>query len=293
MNDPTISIITHPDARQVPIVEVLLIRLAQLREWGVGKLGSGQPEPMASLTAGILLGVQKELPHDFYQALAQTGTLHMVAASGYNVMLVAGLITALCVSWAGRRGGTLLSILGIWLYVGLSGGSPSVVRAGIMGSLTLSAYFWGRPTEAKYLLGVTVFVWGMIQPRILADIGFQLSVVATAGILYGVPILDRIFGHFGWGQSVLTSLTRALSPTLAATIATAPLILWYFGRLSPWSVAINLLLLPIVPWIMGLTALALTAALLHLTPLVSLLAWLTYGPLWYFVQVVTYGARLY
>lgn len=300
MKDPAISVVAFPEQRRVPIVERVVIWLARGRGASVTALARMLPEPMAALAAGILLGVSGQLPHDFYQALVATGTVHVVAASGYNVMLVAASLIALGIRLWGRRLGTLAGIAGIWLYVGIAGGSASVVRAAVMGSLTLGASLFGRPSEAKWLLWLTIWIVGMWQPLMLVSIGFQLSVAATAGILYLTPYLtldsrDRDgqpTGWVRWGQLLAQFWNEFGAPTAAATLMTMPLILWYFGSFSPWSIAINLLILPIISWTMLLTGLALVAAWTGSGLVMSVLGALAYVPLWYLVAVVEFGAKL-
>ena len=287
------------------ISEKFVRLLGQWRERWVSILQKTLPEPMASLAAGILLGVKGQMPKDFYQNLVNTGTLHIVAASGYNVTIVAAVIMKTAMMFVARGPAIGMGIIGIIIYVFISGAGASVVRAGIMGSLTLIAYYFGRPTEARRLLFVTGGIMLLINPLMLVDIGFQLSFVATAGLLYLEPTIKKIGLWLSSraksrdpstavgmtkelvgitnkvssaSQVVQAFMAEYLSPTLAATIATLPVIIYHFGRVSLVSPLVNILVLPLVPLIMGMTAAILVGG--------QVVAWFTYPLLLYMIWVI-------
>lgn len=247
----------------------VLIQISHLRHWAVTRFERMLPSPMAGLAAGILLGIKAQIPRDFYQELINSGTLHIVAASGFNVTIVGNIILELLTKFWGRRVGIMGGIVGIGFYVLLAGSSASVVRAGIMGSLALLAMYLGRASDARRLLWITALIMIMVNPRIVLDIGFQLSVVATFGLLYIEPLLGkRIKNQY---------LSEYLTPTLAATLATTPILWWYFGRVSLIGVIANLLILPIVPLVMLLAAVSLV---------IPLSSYILYVPLWWIVWVI-------
>ncbi len=246
------------------------IILEEWREKWVGILQKTLPEPMASLAAGILLGVKGQMPSDFYQALVSTGTLHIVAASGFNVSVVLTILMRVMLTVASRGIAILSGIMGVILYVVIAGASPSIVRAGIMGSLTIIAYYFGRSAEARRLLWISGGIMLLVNPLLIFDIGFQLSFVATAGLLYLEPLFKKLPTN--------KFLANYLYPTLAASIATLPVIWWHFGRVSWISPLVNILVLPVVPLIMGMSALTLLGG--------QFVAWLAYVPLAYVVWVI-------
>ncbi len=274
MAEPTFEEMTEASPRRLSLVEHLLITLGKWRRGWVVILEKNFPEPMSSLAAGILLGVRQRMPQDFYQQLVTTGTLHIVAASGFNVMIVASVLMVVAGQIWRRGVAIVVGVVGIVVYVLLAGASASVVRAGIMGSLTLIAYYLGRPAEAKRLLWISAGAMLLIHPLMLVDIGFQLSVAATAGILYFVPLIERV----AISHTRYVILKDYLYPTLAATLATAPVILYHFGRVSWISPLVNMLILPVIPLIMGLSALVLVGG--------PFVAWLAYVPLWWVVAVI-------
>ena len=287
MKDPTFEVVRHTRCVGALHTGCVRVALGRLREMWVGILEKTLPEPMSSLAAGILLGVKGQMPQDFYQSLVNTGTLHIVAASGFNVMIVASVLMGVLMKLLSRGWAIAGGIVGIFVYVLLSGASASVVRAGIMGSLTLIAYYFGRPAEAKRLLWVAAGVMLLINPLLIFDIGFQLSVAATAGLLYIGPWIKKLSSRaksrdpsttVGMTSFIWSFLTEYLYPTLAASFATMPIILWHFGRVSWISPLANILILPLVPLIMLLSALTLVGG--------QVVAWVAYVPLAYVVWVI-------
>ena len=196
------------------------------------------PGDTGALASGVLLGGSTDLERDTYEAFKKIGLLHIVAASGYNLILVAAAISQVLEGRLGKRiaiGGTLI---GIWIYVGLAGAGASIIRAGIMASLIQIGLLLGRPTDSRWLLIVAALAMLLFNPNYLFDIGFQLSFAATAGILWLRPQQD--FGA-----------------TLAAQIATTPILLYHFGQISLISPLVNMALLWLVPIIMVIVALGL------------------------------------
>lgn len=280
MLDPNWGVVSSPDPQTLSLKARFLIKVDEWRERWVSILARTLPSPMAELAAGILLGVKGQMPTQFYQQLISTGTIHIVAASGFNVMVVASVLMSLGQRIWRRSVSIVVGVAGVLVYVMLAGASASVVRAGIMGSLTLIAYYFGRPAEARRILWVTVYAMLLFNPLYIVDVGFQLSVAATAGLLYIEPWMRNIKSKIlkfsnEWVDGVLQDY---LYPTLAATVATMPIILWHFGRLSLISPLVNMLVLPVVPLIMLLSALTLLGG--------QVVAWIAYVPLWWVVGVI-------
>ena len=256
LKDPQIYRLNLKEKVQFSLSDEAVIRISRWRERVVRLMASYLPEPEASLASGILLGVKLGIPEDFYQALVKTGTLHIVAASGFNVTVVLKVVMGLLVGWLGRSWGLLVGFWAVIGYVILAGGSAAVVRAGIMGILSYGAYYLGRPAEAKRLLWLTAVGMVLVQPLMLVNVSFQLSVAATAGILYLEPVIERKLNQ--WlrvkkGSLLEKYLAETLYTTLAASVFTVPVILWWFGRISLVSPLVNMLVLGVVPAIMFLS----------------------------------------
>lgn len=225
------------------------------KQWARDRLSVVLPEPQASLAAGIVLGADEGFSPSLAESFRASGLSHLVAVSGYNVtIVVAAILGALLRIGVHRRHATWMAFLSIAGFVVLTGASAATVRAGIMGCLVILARHVGSVARPWYALLAAVTVMVATNPPILLwDPGFHLSVAATAGLLrWSAPIEERL----SWFPGAL-GLRSALATTLAATVATLPIILFHFGRLSLVSPIANLLALPVIPVAMALTTAAL------------------------------------
>lgn len=184
------------------------------------------PEPQASLLAGILVGARASMPLEFRDALNITGTSHIVAVSGFNVTVVAGLVELAALRYMARQRALFLAILAVWLYSLLTGLPPSATRAATMCTLTLAAKLVGRGGDALSFLCLSGAIMAGLDPYILYDLGFQLSFLATAGLVLLEPVIR------GWLTRLPGWLAASLSVTLAAQLATLPIMVGSFHTLS-------------------------------------------------------------
>jgi len=282
LNYPTIRVIEEDESLniQTKIVAGLLSFRRRLEDIFSRLLS----EPQASLISGIVLGTRRQMPKNFRQNLQKTGTIHVVVASGYNISVIAGLLISVIVRFTKRKFALFLSFFGILAYTLMAGAEPPVVRAAIMGSLTFLAQFLGREKDAWRALFFAGGVMLLANPLILFDLGFQLSFLATAGILFLGPKLNgKIFRFPGLGENLRT--------TLAAQAGVLPILLTNFGQISFLSPLINVLVLPVVPLIMilgGITALF----VLVWQPLAQIASWFAWVPLTYFIKVVDWFGKL-
>ena len=221
------------------------------------------PDPEASLLAGILLGDESGIPPEVRQAFNVTGTSHVIAISGFNISIVAGLFVSVLGRWLGRRRGTAAAALAIAVYTVLVGAQASVVRAAIMAGLALLARRLGRLTDGLAALAATAWVMTAANPSVLWDAGFQLSFAATLGlILYSAPLKDWLVRMLSrrWNPDLAARLGGPISEyglfTLAAQVTTLPLTVYYFRRLSLASLIANPVILPAQPGVMILGGLA-------------------------------------
>lgn len=279
---PTIQVVEERGSlvNKIGLTRILYVLKNRLE----GLLERVLPEPQASLLIGILLGGKREMPPKFFQNLRDTGTLHVIVASGYNITVVAGFLVASLVKLVNRKKALILALLAVLAYTLMAGAEPPVVRAAIMGSLTYLAQFLGREKDAILCLLFAGAVMLLISPLMLFDIGFQLSFLATAGILFIYPKLQgRVFRTPLLGEE--------LRVTLAAQLGTLPILIFNFGQVSFLSPLINALVLPVVPLIMGLGA-GLVAMGLLVQPLAQVAAWLVWVPLTYFVRLIEWFGGL-
>ncbi len=255
-------------------------------------LGRTLPEPQASLAQGILLGERSALPRDLADDLNATNTSHIVAISGYNVTLVAGLIVGALAWLTGRRQAALLALFAIAFYTVLTGASPSVVRAAIMGGLFLMATLAGRPGSALASIVTAAALMTAWRPPAIHDVSFQLSFAAVVGLAYLAPELEaRAAGFLGpriGGEEVLRrgwpNLVLDVSTvTIAAVLATLPIIALNFERISIVGLPANLLVVPAFPVIFTLSAAAAVVGAVA-GGVGQYVAWAAWLPLTYMIE---------
>ena len=241
------------------------------------------PMPEASVLAGILLGIQSDIPDYLYQAYQASGTAHVLVISGFNIAIIAALITRLSRRVFPYGWDALASVLAISFYTVLVGAQPPVVRAAIMGVIALPAYLLGRRLIGLNVLAFTAALMVFFSPSLLLDVSFQLSFMATLGIMvFTDPLKELVLGFskkFSRTENVsgwMDWVSDYLLVTLAAQFAVFPVILFHFNYLSIVSLPANLLILPVQPAVMVLGGAALLTGLLFLPAgqLIAKLAWL-------------------
>lgn len=262
----------------------ILRKFFALRKRLINLFGSFLPEPAASLLLGIFLGVKKGLPREFYLNLRKTGVLHVVVASGMNVTMVAAFALALFNLIFKREKAIVLAFLGVLFYTVLSGFDPPIIRAAIMGTILLLSQFLGRLNWGVLSLLTAGYLMVFLNPNLVSDLGFQLSFLSTAGLLFIKPLFRLQRGH-------LLILKDDLVTTFSAQVATLPIILANFGRYQLLSLLVNTLVLWTTPILMGFGG---GVAILGLVfpPLGQLLAFLSFPFLFYFEKTVAVFSHL-
>jgi competence protein ComEC len=222
-------------------------------------LARALPEPAAGLAAGILIGLRERVDRQLAADFTTTGLSHVVAISGWNIALVAGLVAALLGTWPRRRR-AVATVAAIAVYTILAGASPSVLRAGVMAGVALLARETGRPGSAARALEWAVVLLLVATPATVVDAGFQLSAAATAGLLaWGTPLAARLRARLPFLPGFIV---EGLAVSLAAQVATLPIVLLSFGRLAPLSPILNLIVVPLVPLAMATGTLGMIGGLL-------------------------------
>ncbi|HJP70935.1 MAG TPA: ComEC/Rec2 family competence protein, partial [Candidatus Limnocylindria bacterium] len=262
--------------------------MAALRATLLGGLNDLVPEPEAALGAGILLGVRASIAPEINDAFSTAGLTHVVAISGWNIAIVAALVAAAVRPLARRPGGrwTTATIAAAVIagYVILTGASPSVVRAALMAAAMLVARLGGSRAHASSALAMAALVMLLAAPPVLWDVGFQLSLLATAGLVwFGASVERRLARWPGW-------LREPVALTLAAQLTTLPVILVNFERLSLVAPIANVLVVPFVPVAMLFSAMASVAgtfdAAVHLPVVSTALTWFAGGAAWLVLRVI-------
>jgi len=212
------------------------------------KVNFAIPNPESLLMGGLILGERSSFNQDLRQKLIDTGTIHIVALSGYNVTIVAEWIMKVF-SFLPRNLGFGAGILGILLFVVMSGGVSTAVRAGIMATLALVARATGRNADVGRALVLAGVLMILFNPFVLThDVSFQLSFVATVAVIFFASKIEK---YFMWVTTCF-GLRDILSVTTAAYIFVLPFILYKMGNLSLVALPANILILPFIPFTMGL-----------------------------------------
>ncbi len=262
--------------------------LASVRSALLGGLNDLVPEPEAALGAGILLGVRASIAPEISDAFAAAGLTHVVAISGWNIAIVAALVAAVVSPLSSRPGGrwttAVIAAATVGGYVMLTGASPSVVRAALMAGAMLVGRLGGSRAHAASALAMAALIMLIAAPPVLWDVGFQLSLLATAGLIwFGASVERRLPRWPGW-------IREPIALTLAAQLTTLPVILVYFERLSLIAPVANVLVVPFVPLAMLFSAVASVAGCLdgvvHVALLGDAVTWIAGGAAWLSLLVI-------
>ncbi len=255
------------------------------------------PNPESTLAAGILFGARSQIPRDLNEDMQATGTSHLVAVSGQNVVLLAALLIGALAWIIGRRSAAWSALAGIILYAALVGGQPSVVRAAIMGGLYVAAIALGRRNTALVAIALAAAIMTAINPQIAHDVSFQLSFAATLGLILLAPTLAGAFENLVSRSAAIGDfpITRMLidvaTMTLAATAFTMPIIAINFHQVSLAAPFANLFAVPAFVAVAATSGLAAIAGLL-LPGDAAFLSWLAWPAAAYLIAVVRLFADL-
>lgn len=246
-------------------------------------------EPQSALVSGLLYGARSGFSQELAQDFGKVGLSHIVAISGYNISIVAVVLMKILVGIGLNKRRAFFGVLvGIILFVLFTGASASVVRAGIMGVVVLLAAQLGRLSRVGNVLVFTAVAMLLMNPFVLIwDAGFQLSFLSTLGLVYISPVLNN-FGIKN-KNNFLQIIIESLATTLSAIIATLPLILFQFGRLSIVAPLANILVLWVIPFLMFFSFLSIVLSYIFYYAGI-ILAFFTYFGLKYVIITVHYLA---
>ncbi len=270
----------------------LMSAIYDLRRHAYVTLNRIFPQPEAALLAGILLGLERDLPADLERAFQDTGSAHIIAISGFNMTVLSALFLTLFGRLLPRGWAALSAVAAIAFYTLLVGANPAVIRAAVMGGLAVFGRLVGRSSAGLTPLAFSAAVMCLFNPLLPWDASFQLSFTATLGlILYAEPLQRGFEGWAArrlpplWARRLSAPVSEYLLFTLAAQVTTLPVVLALFGRLSLSALLANPLVLPVQPLVMQLSGLALLAGMLY-APLGQALGWLAYPFAAYTLRVV-------
>lgn len=241
--------------------------------------------PEGALVSAMVMGKGAvDVPYDLQDQFKQVGLAHALAASGAQVSMLVAMVLALT-----RRLPTKLRFgcgVGVLLfYVGLTGLEASVLRAAIMGFVALFALTVERkvkPFGSILFAATLLLLW---NPLLIWDLGFQLSFLATLGLLVTVPVLTN------WLDWMPAAIAPLFTVPIAAYLWTLPLQLFAFGIVSPYSILINILVSPFIA-VLSIGGMISALAALIYPPAGSISAWPLYYPTHLFIKIAEIGSQL-
>lgn len=275
---PKVSVVSHGKG------SVILEKLSNIKSSLIKNISQSIPEPEASLASGITLGAKQSLGEELLQKFRETGVAHIVVLSGYNIAVVAGIISRLVIfmPFSIRL---VMSALGIVLFAVMVGGGATVVRATIMALIIILARVLGREGDALRALALAGCIMVFMNPMILLnDVSFQLSFSATLAIVVFVPVIEKYFIFIS--NHVLREI---IATTFATQIFVMPLILYHMGTVSLVGFISNIFILPVVP--LAMLAVALVAVFAWVPFVGSVLAVFAYAVLVYIITAVEIFAK--
>jgi len=220
--------------------------LFKLRNSFINKINKVISSPESDLANGLILGVKGGFDEDMNNEFISTGTIHIIALSGYNVSIVAeGVMKTFSLIFS-QLVSIIFGIIVIILFIVMTGGTSTAIRAGIMATIMLL----GRMTGRKYMAGRALIIAALIMiaydPRVTVDMSFQLSFIATGGVLFVTP---KVFNWFKF-LPIRFGFREMVATTVAATISVLPILLYLTGILSLVSLPTNILILLFIPYAM-------------------------------------------
>lgn len=272
--------------------------LYALRERSNEVLQNNFPNPESALLRGILLGDESGITSELEDAYSRTGTSHIIAISGFNMAVLASIITLLFRRRLGRKWGSVLAISVLALYTIFVGDNPAVTRAFAMSSIAILGTIIARRGNLLNGLGLSVTLLVLFNPQLPWDIGFQYSVMATLGLsLYATPmqtwVEEKLQTRFNedYAKSLATFLSETFLLTLIAQMMVLPLHIYHFKQFSWLFLIANPLILPLQPLVMILGLIALIAGLISV-PVGHFLSWIAWPFVAYTNTVVRLLAKL-
>ena len=221
--------------------------ILKMRNWFAERIERLIPEPEVNLGLSYLLGMRAGLPEGLAENLRIVGLVHIVVASGAHLSILVEIARKIF-GKISRFGGLLFSILFIVFFMSMVGWTPSIMRAGTMSILTLLAWYVGRKFAAWRIILLVAAGTLLYNPMYIINLGWLLSFASFGGIMILGPKMAKFF----YGEKKPGFVSSVIITTVAATLMTLPITLYFFGTVSLISVIANLLILPTLPYAMGL-----------------------------------------
>ncbi len=208
------------------------------------------PYNQAVFLSGLTVGGRSEFSKELEEQFRQSGTLHLVALSGFNILIIVNYLGAFFLLFVSRRRAIFLTCFSIILFVLMTGAEASIIRAAIMGFIVILAEQSGRLFNIRNAITTAALIMVLFNPKVLVfDLGFQLSFLALMGIVYLKPILE------GYLPKLLKKklwLKDEILTTVSAEAVVLPVLFLKLGYASPWGIISNPLIALFIPLTMGL-----------------------------------------
>ncbi|MCW5897804.1 MAG: ComEC/Rec2 family competence protein [Flavobacteriales bacterium] len=209
--------------------------------------GSDMPMRERAVVKALVLGQRDELDGEQRAAFARSGTIHVLAVSGMHVGLIYAILSFLF-GWWGKSGKArmwrgLFVLLALWAYAGLTGASPSVMRATVMFSLFTLAGMAAQRTDHLNSLFAAALLLLLYDPALLGVIGFQLSFLAVLGIIVFYKPIERLWSP---ADRILRGIWSLAVVSIAAQLLTTPLSLHLFQAFPVWFLPANIIVVTAV-----------------------------------------------
>lgn len=238
------------------------------------------PEPMSGLLGGVVIGAKGAVDQNFYNKTKLVGVAHVVVASGTNITFIVSFLMSVLTIVFPRRKAIFFVILGIILYLFVSGFDAPLVRASIMASTLFLAQETGRLVSSWRILFMAAGVMLAFNPDWITDIGFILSFASTGSLM----LFERKIRK--WLKMIPEVFKEGLSTSLAAQIGVGPILFVTFGQFNILSPLVNALVLWTVPYLM---IIGVVGGVIGLASpfLGKIIVWLSFPLLWWFTRIVT------
>ena len=281
-----VAVANRPTVTPLAAWEVTpLTLIARVHTDAADALNRALPEPEAGLARGIALGQRQTLDPTLRDDFSRTNTSHILAVDGYKVGLVANSVESVLRQVLRPLLSSIGTIGGIILYTIFVGASPSAQRAAIMGGIYVLGRAFGRPRDTLNALAIAALGMTALNPYLLWSVAFQLSFVTSLGMAALAPIfVEKLTRRLGF-------LREAIGSTLAAEIASAPLVIVAFDHVSVASLPVHAVVMPLLPLAILLSFLTAGFGLV-LPPLGNLVGLIAWVPLAGIVGVVEWAGGL-
>ena len=256
------------------------------------KIETIMPFPEAAILEGIILGNKQIFSEKIKNDLSVTGTSHITAISGMNIVIISEILMFVLIAlglWR-KQAFYFVTIL-IVLFIFMVGAPASAVRAGIMGIILLYAQKIGRLSNAGRIMVFAGTIMLIFNPLLLRyDVGFQLSFLAVLGLIYIKPIFDKILEKITKKEQI-NNFLQIITTTIAAQISVLGILVYNFGRISFISPITNILIVPLITLLTIIGIIFIGGAIVSVG-IGKILLWPAYIGTTYVLRVIDWFAQI-